>query len=86
MNGMGFCTREVLMEIYPSITVHVTNCSKLHYHFVFIQEALREQRGEKELVFNGVFLCIRHFVRFLHALSHVMFTVTPLFRGGSSLK
>lgn len=87
MNGMEFCIREVLVEIYPSITVHVTNCSaKLRYHFVFIQEPLREQRGEKKLVLNGVFLCIRHLVRSLHALSHVMFTVTPLFRGGSSLK
>ena len=33
---MGFCTRGVLIKIYPNINVHVINCSaKLHYHFVY---------------------------------------------------
>lgn len=87
MNGMGFCTREVLMKVYLTIIVHVTNCfAKLHYHFVFIQEPLREQREEKKLILNEYFLCIRHFAGSLHALFHVMLTVTPLYRGGSSLK
>lgn len=49
MNGMAFCTREVLIKINPSINVHVTNCSaKLHYHFVFAQEPLKELGEEKK--------------------------------------
>lgn len=57
MNGMGVCTREGLIKIYPSINVHVTNCSaNLHGHFVFIQEPLREQGEEKKLIFNEHFL------------------------------
>ena len=53
MNGMGFCTREVLIKIYPSINVHVTNCSaKLHYHVVFTQEPLKELGEEKKLIVN----------------------------------
>lgn len=57
MNRMGFCTRGVLIKIYPNINVHVTNCSaKLHYHFVFIQEPFREQGEERKLIFNEHFL------------------------------